>query len=86
MSIYKNAAGIDDAVAVGRFLDSFQRASVEMEAAAKNLHAVMQISPEARKEYDRTHKQMLRLRRAWNSIEHTREAAPASPPAGEVAP
>lgn len=81
MSIYNKVTTPDSAFAIFEFLGRFDSASREMQAAEKKLLEFMRSSPpDVRRQYDRTHKQMVRLRRAWNAIEHTRELNKESRP------
>jgi len=45
-----------------------QKAANDMLLCSKNA-----INPKVAKQYDREHKKMVRMIKAWNSIEHTRE-------------
>lgn len=57
------------------FLAEFKGAQDAMKAATARMLTLSKTMaiPEHRKRYDRTHKQMLRVIRDWNNIEHTRE-------------
>lgn len=59
-----------------KFLSDYRKAQEAMRAATEAMLAVSQldIAPEHRERYDRTHKQMLRVMRDWNKIEQMREA------------
>lgn len=79
MCIICNAsAGKDSEVTVDiatEFLQHFKGAQQDMQKAASRMLALSQFvgMPEDRKRYDRTHKQMLRIMKDWNNIEHQRE-------------
>lgn len=79
MCIICNAsAGKDSEVTVdiaNEFLHHFHASQQAMQKAASRMLALSQFvgMPEDRKRYDRTHKQMVRLLKEWNSIEHQRE-------------
>lgn len=51
------------------FLTEFARAQHAMQKAARAMHTCAK----EQRHYDRTHKQMVRLLREWNNIEHQRE-------------
>ena len=58
------------------FLSAFLRARVNMQESARlmKLCSKVAIRPETRKQYDKTHKKMVRLIREWNKLEQFREA------------
>ena len=58
------------------FLSYYSQAQFAMAKATESMLAVsrLDLKPEDRRRYDRTHKQMKRVLRDWNRIEHRREA------------
>lgn len=68
------------------FVDTFVLSQHKMHLAADLMLACSRhpdATPEQRKQYNRTHKQMVRLIKEWNKLEHTREIhKPASDPRG----
>lgn len=60
------------------YLDAFAAASAHMERAATAMLDCAKVAktPEQRKQYDATHKAMVRLKREWHKLEHTREVLP----------
>jgi hypothetical protein len=57
------------------FLHHYGRAQAEMKRAADSLLSVSKTvsDQEIARQYDRTHKRMVRILREWNSLEHSRE-------------
>lgn len=57
------------------FLSEFERSRQAMKSAADIMLQVSKIAvtPEGRKQYDRTHKIMVKLIRQWNVLEQSRE-------------
>lgn len=51
------------------FLNNYMTARAVMQKAADNMLECSKLDSK----YDKTHKEMVRLIRAWNQIEHTRE-------------
>lgn len=60
-----------------RFLGAFQQSQESMKAAADAMLMASKEArtPEQRRQYDRTHKAMVRLTREWNALEQLREAS-----------
>jgi len=75
MCIICNMTDIDGVFVADSYLSEHSHAGASMKKAATRMLEVSKIAgtPEQRKRYDRTHKQMVRLLRAWNQIEHDRE-------------
>lgn len=59
------------------FLGNFEQAGRLMRLAEEQMLELSSLppDPEVRKQYDLTHKRMVRLRKEWNAIEHFRELA-----------
>lgn len=57
------------------FLSAWDLSVIAMRETAAKMLAVSKIAitPEHRKRYDATHKQMLRVMHEWNKLEHFRE-------------
>jgi hypothetical protein len=57
------------------FLEEYKQAQVSMRRAAEALHATLPHAStlKAKKQYARIHKQLVKLRRDWNRLEHLRE-------------
>lgn len=58
------------------FLSAFHRAQANMKISAELMKRCSEIAvrPATKKQYDRTHKKMVRLMKEWNKLEHFREA------------
>ena len=70
MCIICSTGGDDKAF---EFLDAYAKSQAAMTSAAAAMLAITTLSPGARKQYDKTYKQMVRLCKEWNKIEHKRE-------------
>jgi hypothetical protein len=59
------------------FLTHYSRSRSAMKASALLLKqcSAIALTPEVRKQYDKTHKKMVRLIREWNKLEQMRERA-----------
>lgn len=80
MSIYGVSTSQESAIRATIFLQSFARTREGLKQASDALLAFVEtLDKEDRPRYLRTHKQMVRLARDWNRIEHERELD-ASPP------
>lgn len=78
MCIYCNMGPeISDKDPAGAFLDDFVRSQASMERAAKAMLVCSRLAPDpkVRRQYDRTHKRMVRMIRDWNRLEQFRERA-----------
>lgn len=71
MCIICNAGAVGD-----EFLYKFRTASLAMGEAKAAMMACAEVAddPAVRERYGRAHREMVRLHRAWNCIEHQREA------------
>ncbi len=66
------------------FLEAFAESRKAMRKAAESMLAILStdLDPGVRLRYDRTHKEMRRQIRSWNSLEESRESAPKNGSSG----